>query len=476
MLKRPRPRWVPGALALFARQEMLFIKMKIGFIELRELRQAVGIADLERASVRFDQLSRFERGERARNMNRGKPQRIGHDLARLPCLGYVAEPVVEARQLEQRALPAVPGGKAALQNGERLALQPIARFPNMHRVLWRVRTNLSKRKRFGTPMLQRGLSWYELQELYVEKLRTPLSITFAFVATHNHFVLNRGGKVFNRSAPVIKLPTGASEDEHLGLLGLLNSSLACFWMKQVFHNKGSTVDIKGARQRTDAFEDFYEYTGTGLAGFPIVEACPHDIATRIDTLANQLSAAQPAALFSTTNLPTRASLNAAREQADQLRRLMIASQEELDWRCYRLYGLLQAGIVIEETDFDTSIEVALGERAFEIVLARRVAAGTEQTTWFQRHGATPITEIPFHWPEDYRQVVQRRIDLIERDRNIGLIERPEYKRRWNTPAWDDLERAALRDWLLDRLEAPQLNRPLAKVDQKLFCGLQQTGL
>ena len=27
---------------------------------------------------------------------------------------------------------------------------------------------------------------------------TPLSIAFADVATHNHFVLDRGGKVFNR--------------------------------------------------------------------------------------------------------------------------------------------------------------------------------------------------------------------------------------------------------------------------------------
>jgi hypothetical protein len=320
---------------------------------------------------------------------------------------------------------------------------------------WRNRSYLRSRVMFGKTAEQHGFRWDQYMQFIKDRVDSAFLIAFAFVATHNHFVLNRGGKVFNRSAPVIKLPTGASEDEHLGLLGLLNSSLACFWMKQVFHNKGSTVDIKGARQRTDAFEDFYEYTGTGLAGFPIVEACPHDIATRIDTLANQLSAAQPAALFSTTNLPTRASLNAAREQADQLRRLMIASQEELDWRCYRLYGLLQAGIVIEETDFDTSIEVALGERAFEIVLARRVAAGTEQTTWFQRHGATPITEIPFHWPEDYRQVVQRRIDLIERDRNIGLIERPEYKRRWNTPSWESLEQAALRDWLLARLESPR---------------------
>ena len=51
---------------------------------------------------------------------------------------------------------------------------------------------------------------------FAERLRTPLSIAFAFVATHNHFVLDRGGKVFKQSAPVIKLPEGATEDDHLG--------------------------------------------------------------------------------------------------------------------------------------------------------------------------------------------------------------------------------------------------------------------
>jgi hypothetical protein len=87
------------------------------------------------------------------------------------------------------------------------------------------------------------------------------------------------------------------------------------------------------------------------------------------------------------------------------------------------------------------------------VLARRTAAGLETTTWFERHGSTPTTEIPSHWPEGYRQVVANRIAVIERDRDIGLIERPEYKRRWNTPSWDDIQRNALRDWLLDRLES-----------------------
>ena len=48
-------------------------------------------------------------------------------------------------------------------------------------------------------------------------------------------------------------------------------------------------------------------------------------------------------------------------------------------------------------------------------LARRVAAGEEDTAWFDRHGSTPITEIPAHWPADYRELVQRRIDVIESD-------------------------------------------------------------
>lgn len=45
--------------------------------------------------------------------------------------------------------------------------------------------------------------------------------------------------------------------------------------------------------------------------------------------------------------------------------------------------------------------------------------------------------------------------LIESDRNIGLVERPEYKRRWNAALWEALEKAALRSWLLDRLEDPR---------------------
>lgn len=340
-------------------------------------------------------------------------------------------------------------------------LLPLDDLPRTAAYFWPAYCVISRRKRFGTPMVERGLTWYEYQELYVSKLRTPLTITFGEVATHNHFVLDRGGKVFNRTAPVIKLPAASSEDEHLGLLGLLNSSVACFWLKQVcFPKGGDSVGGDGARVRKTLWDERYAFNATNIAEFPLSLERPLALARTIDTLARDIEACLPAArlriaMEGSQPLPTRHTFAEMRDRAAGLRRKAVAWQEELDWECYALYGLVP-GDANTLRYAGVPPEVQLGERAFEIVLARHVAAGREAITWFERHGSTPITEIPSHWPEDYRQVVQRRIDLMERDRSIGLIERPEYKRRWSTPAWEDLERVALRDWLLDRLEAPEL--------------------
>jgi hypothetical protein len=43
--------------------------------------------------------------------------------------------------------------------------------------------------------------------------------------------------------------------------------------------------------------------------------------------------------------------------------------------------------------------------------------------------------------------------MIETHKEIGLIEKPECKRRWNTESWEEQERRALRNCLLDRLES-----------------------
>ena len=135
--------------------------------------------------------------------------------------------------------------------------------------LWPHRTALWLRREPNGNHIDLGLTWYEWSRFNRARYRTPLSIAFAFVATHNHFVLDRGGKVFNRSAPVIKLPPEATEDDHLALLGLLNSSTACFWMKQVYHNKGATSD-RGVLQ-ADPAKFRYEFDGTKLQRFPVPE-------------------------------------------------------------------------------------------------------------------------------------------------------------------------------------------------------------
>jgi hypothetical protein len=330
-------------------------------------------------------------------------------------------------------------------------VQALAELGGFLRVAWLMRTNLRNRLMFGKLPEESGLAWYAYRFVSDNRLRAQLSIVFAFVATHNHFVLDRSGKVFNRSSPVIKLLATATEDDRLALLGLLNSSTACFWMKQVFHNKGSTVDQHGARQRTMPFEDFWEHDGTKLSQYPLPATRPLMLAKQLDTLSRALSGTLPASVAATV-VPGAAALDESRQEAARLLGQMIALQEELDWQCYCVYGL----ITPEQSDglrFEFPPALKLGQRAFEIVLARKMARGEEETTWFVRHGSTPITEIPAGWPEEYKQVVQKRIDLIESDKNIALIERPEYKRRWNTEPWEEQRGRALRSWLLDRLES-----------------------
>ncbi len=314
------------------------------------------------------------------------------------------------------------------------------------RHLWAFRRTLKSRLLFSVPLEEKGIPWWALKEVYTDKLRTPLSIVFAFVATHNHFVLDRGGKVFKQSAPVIKLPEGATEEEHLALLGLLNSSTACFWMQQVFHNKGGPG---GGSSKDEKWHDFFEHDGTKLKQFPLPAERPTALARVLDGLAQETSACTPAAVLAVWDgaADLGATLEMARAQSETLRSQLIALQEDLDWQSYRLYGLLDEDLTLEGTP-----PMKLGERAFEIVLAQKLAAGTVSTIWFERLGAKSITEIPVHWPEAYRALVQRRIDLINSDKNIRLVERPEHKRRWETESWDSQQERALRGWLLDRLE------------------------
>lgn len=312
------------------------------------------------------------------------------------------------------------------------------------RALWCYKGHLAMRKALSGTQAERGLTWYEYSDFNAARWSAPLKISFAFVATHNNFVLDRGGRLFIRSAPVIKLPEGATEDDHLRLLGVLNSSTACFWLKQVSHDKGSQGVNEGFKSQE--WERFFEFTGTKLQRFPLPEAYPLERARELDGLAQRLASLTPAAVAA-SGVPTRQRLVEAEAEYRSVRARMIALQEELDWEVYRLYGLVD-----EDLTCANPPEVALGERAFEIVLHTSGA----QTEWFNRHGSKPIDRPQPHWPAEYRTLVERRIAVIGSNRHIGLIERPECKRRWSTEGWEKMQSAALRAWLLDRLEAPEL--------------------
>ncbi|SBW22686.1 hypothetical protein FDG2_2982 [Candidatus Protofrankia californiensis] len=331
--------------------------------------------------------------------------------------------------------------------GDDLRPKDLSSIPGVHRILWPSRRVLQRRKRFGTLIEEiDSLVWYEYGEFYREKLRVLLSLAFGEVATHNHFVLDRGGKVFKQTAPVIKLPENAGEDQYLQLLGVLNSSTACFWLKQVCHDKGNGGIGGGISD--ELWEHRYAFNGSNIARLPLPAEYPLGLARELDWLAQRLTTVSPANVAA-EGTPNRERLDKARAEWESTRARMIALQEELDWQVYRQYGLFDDELTLPVDDVP---ELRLGERAFEIVLARRIDVGEETSEWFTRHGSTPITELPAHWPGEYWALVEKRIAVIESNRYIALIERPEHKRRWATEGWDKLQDAALRDWLLDRCE------------------------
>ena len=325
--------------------------------------------------------------------------------------------------------------------------------------LWSYRTVLENRLDFSKrTYAQAGRPHWEYHQIPIDRQRTLLSIAFAEVATHNHFVLDRGGKVFNRTAPIIKLPADATEDDHLALLGLLNSSTACFWLKQSCHNKGSTVDQHGARQRTDAFEDFYQFNSTRVQQLPVPDSKPLSLSRRLDEIAQQLGelAAERILKRWAKGEDLQALLAAAEAEAGRCRGRMIALQEELDWECYRHYGLLADDLCSPGGDVP---EVRLGERAFEIVLARQVAAGQAangvvRPPRLDAHHRTSGT-LARRLPGDGGAAApHHRGQQRNRPHRAAGVQAPLEHRAVGRPA----SSGQLKLWLFDRLETPKYRK------------------
>ena len=325
----------------------------------------------------------------------------------------------------------------------------INRLPSLNKFLWFCRTMLGNRATFSkkTYFLE-GRAWWEWHHVTLQRLINPSSIVYSEVATNNHFALERGEKIFRQSAPIIKLPADSTEDDHLTLVGLFNSSTACFWMKQVFYAKAtSTGDISTEKGKPEA--NRYAFASTGLQAFPIPfnlrdakAMSVLSIAKEIDLLAGQLTALHPKSVVlqwqNMQDVNLRNILETSGQKYELIKQRMIALQEELDWEVYKCFGL---------SDLGASVEI-LSNTEFGI---------TSELRPFLWESDIP----PDSLPTAFDDVYQQRRKILQSNPAIAIIEDLVFKRPWwgrqgvygrlaqDYAGWIQ---DALMNWLLDRLE------------------------
>ncbi|MFF1844562.1 BREX-2 system adenine-specific DNA-methyltransferase PglX [Streptomyces sp. NPDC058217] len=314
------------------------------------------------------------------------------------------------------------------------------------RYFWPLRTRLWMRNTFGGQSYRdKGREWWSWHQLPKDSGAHPWTIAHAFKVSHNHFVLDCNDRVFTRTGPIVKLPASASEEDHYALLGVLNSSIAGFWLRAYAQHQGG-----GAAAHSWSWT--HEFASSIVGRMPIPSSMSEECSRAIVDRVRALDDLEPDALCR-RSIPSRTCLDSSRDAYEKIRTEMVSLQEELDWRTYSSYGLLSSDEQKEliAPNLESVPGIYPGERAFEIALARRLASGELNSAWFSRQSHSPITEIPSIWPQWYRDIVQARIRIIERRQDIGWIERPDFKRRWFSSSWEKREEAALRTWLLDRV-------------------------
>lgn len=351
--------------------------------------------------------------------------------------------------------------------------------------MWPFRTLLGARIASGTTNYrQAGRNWFEWHRPMSEPYETPLSILYAEVATHNHFALDRGGSLFKHSAPVIKLPGGSAEVDHLALLGLLNSSITSFWMKQIFQSKG--IRGEGGGLTVTLWEQFFQHDPTKMKLFPVVETRNKIVpyAAKLDALARERSKRSVRSVIEGAGWQAASELRRAidkRHAADfaDLSR-MIALQEELDWLCYALYGLdARSDIVAPDkveacppTWLPWNLTFAEKDASNREALANAQEPDEQPSVWWERHRWEPLTALPKEASPALKKRVEARRARTAATPALALIETANFKRRWYKPDYAEQERVALTEWLADRVEQAAKARTQAFSLEQLVANLQ----
>jgi len=352
--------------------------------------------------------------------------------------------------------------------------------------------------------------WFELCRTAGATRFGNLSTGFAFISTHNHFALNRGTFVYQRSGYSIWLKDSNRVQDYQLLSAILNTSAVCFYFKRICFNK---------KPGNDPVRDNWEFSGTNVSKTPIPRDYIADtpnrrrmlaLAEEMIGLAEQLPALTMRKLFEREgeaynswnasldsyvpphpDLPpsftTAKELREARDWAIELRcdirQRMIFLQEEMDWLAYAMYGLVGKPPLAEDylsrEEFKTA-RLELGQRAFE--QARKGYQGDWPKAWHVGAGLAPAPLAPAptggrkarpylpgpaaELPElcsNLQRLIRDRMDIIAGNPDIALLEDPLYKRRWIPPDYNKEFREALEWWLREMAEhvLEQAGRPLA---------------
>ena len=366
--------------------------------------------------------------------------------------------LVKRRDLERDAWPQVvdgsalrdymgrPSGVIFLPYDESAELMPLEVIPNTARWLWPLRVSLGGRATFsGGTYTGEGRPWYEWHQLPRDESASSMTVAYAEVATHNHFYLPRNRVVFKQTAPIIRFKQQIPADEISALLGALNSSTACFWLRNKTQRRGGDADQPWLRT--------YQFNATTVRDYPL----PRQLSGLAIVLRLLKTATEVALIESNeSDFKVRTHEQFAQRQAAraELAKAMIALQEELDWQTYYDYGLTSEPLTAHNLGELPLIES--GERAFAIMYAQELADQGDKSglNWFtyRSHHFTPTVTVPQTYPAWYRNLITQRIDAIRKSSVLSLIERPEYKRRWERDPQESQVREVAMSWLLDQLE------------------------
>jgi hypothetical protein len=349
----------------------------------------------------------------------------------------------------------------------------------LDRVLSPFRSYLEVRFQFRKTQLEAGLQWFEFREYHRRALRPQL--TYADIATHLHFIVSGGNRVFNQHAPVVELPPDSSDNQQHLLAGLLNSSSVLFWLKQDCYNKGAGKDEE---------RDRFEYAGGKIEQIPIPEVIGAGLKgeTRLTerlsclslecwergqklqslrmmkvfekpgeayeawntALPGYLAPSSAIGIPFTNTMDLKAAVKRVTKEREKLRAEMIARQEEMDWLVYSAYGLIDAPISSSLLDSDLSLDRE--QRPFCL--------------WAKAEGdfAKAVSLIPPEWSAVRKALWKSRLEAIRDNEHIRRIEQPVYKRRWDEqwkisnrwecgqPAYDAEFLDAFHWWLSEKAE------------------------